>query len=124
MIQEKINNNFSFQTKYSFETRYNESCRVLSKYPGRIPIICEKNVKNTDIGNLDKNKYLVPFDLQCGQFIYTIRKRLNLPAEKGIFILINGITPSVTDTMGTIYHKHKNLDNFLYVSYSSENVFG
>jgi GABA(A) receptor-associated protein len=113
-----------FKTNHSFELRYQESSRVLYKYPGRIPIICEKNAKNTDIVNLDKNKYLVPIDLNCGQFIYTIRQRLKLPAEKGIFLSINGITPSVTDTIGNLYEKYKDQDNFLYVTYASENVFG
>ena len=120
MLQHKS----TFKTNNSFELRYQESCRVLYKYSDRIPIICEKNTKNTDIGDLDKNKYLVPFDLNCGQFIYTIRQRLKLPAEKGIFLSINGIIPSVTDTMSNLYHKYKDPDNFLYVTYASENVFG
>lgn len=124
MLRGKINNKSVFQSKHSFEERCKESSRILSKYPDRIPIICEKNMNNKDIIDIDKNKYLVPFDYKCGQFMFTIRQRLNLPAEKGIFISINGITPSVTDTIGNIYNKYKDKDNFLYIIYSSENVFG
>jgi len=119
-----LQKNSLFKTTHTFEVRCQEASRVLYKYPGRIPVICEKNAKNTDIGNLDKNKYLVPFDLNCGQFIYTIRQRLKLPAEKGIFLSINGIIPSVTDTMGSLYNRYKDQDNFLYVTYAGENVFG
>lgn len=114
----------SFKTKYSFEERYKESSRVLGKYTDRLPVICEKNAKNTDIEDITKNKYLVPYDLTCGQFMYIIRQRLKLPAEKGIFLLINGMTPSSTDTIFNMYYKYKDPDNFLYITYASENIFG
>ena len=50
----------SFKTKYSFENRVSESGRIRSKYPDRIPIICEKASKKSDTPDIDKNKYLVP----------------------------------------------------------------
>lgn len=43
--------------------------------------------------DIDKKKYLVPSDLTCGQFVYVIRKRLKLPAEKAIFLFVNGVIP-------------------------------
>ena len=48
---------------------------------------------------IDKNKYLVPADLTCGQFIYTIRKRLQMPAEKAIFLLVKGVIPPIGTPM-------------------------
>ena len=73
---------------------------------------------------IDKHKYLVPTDLTCGQFIYIIRKRLNLPPEKAIFLVVNGSIPPISSSILELYDKNKNEDGFLYFSYMSENVFG
>jgi hypothetical protein len=32
-----------FKKKHTFEYRFNETYRILQKYPDRIPVICEKN---------------------------------------------------------------------------------
>ena len=41
----------------------------------------------------DGNRYLVPADLTVGQFVYVVRKRIKLSAEKAIFIFVNNILP-------------------------------
>ena len=117
------NNLSSFKSNYNFALRLNESTRVLQKYPDRIPIICEKHA-DCDIAEMSKQKYLVSDDLTCGQFIYIIRKRLKLPPEKAIFLLINGTIPPISSTILEVYDKNKNEDGFLYITYTSENVFG
>ena len=37
-----------------------------------------------------RGRYLVPRDLSVGQFIYVVRKRVKLPAEKAIFLFVGG----------------------------------
>jgi GABA(A) receptor-associated protein len=118
-----INEYSKFKDTYPYISRFHESSRVLNKYPDRIPVICEKS-KDCKMDEIDKHKYLVPVDLTCGQFIYIIRKRLKLPAEKAIFIFINGSIPPTSTSIAEIYYKNKNEDGFLYVTYTSENVFG
>jgi len=115
----------SFKNQYSLQERLNESKRVLTKYPDRIPILCDK-AKNTsrDCPYIDKKKYLVPRDLTIGQFLYVVRKRLKLPSEKALFISIGNSIPPTTQMIGYIYDKHKDIDNFLYLNYSTENTFG
>mgnify|MGYP001293790276 CR=1 FL=1 len=112
-----------FKEEYTFEQRKLESRRVLDKYPDRIPIICERN-KRANIDEIDKKKYLVPNDLTCSQFVYVVRKRLYLPAEKAIFLFVNGTIPSSSQPLKMLYREHKDLDGFLYITYSDENVFG
>jgi GABA(A) receptor-associated protein len=53
-----------------------------------------------------------------------IRKRLKLPAEKAIFLFVDGKIPATTSMLSNIYDQHKDKDGFLYMSYSDENVFG
>ncbi len=38
-------------------------------------------------------RYLVPADLTVGQFVYVIRKRISLPAEKAIFVFVKTSLP-------------------------------
>ncbi|KAH8488404.1 hypothetical protein H0E87_024174 [Populus deltoides] len=68
--------------------------------------------------------YLVPADLTVGQFVYVIRKRIKLSAEKAIFIFVDNVLPPTGAIMSSIYDEKKDEDAFLYVTYSGENTFG
>merc|ERR1712057_108779 len=112
-----------FKSQHKFEKRKAEAERIRRKYPDRIPVICEK-AKKSDIPAIDKKKYLVPADLTVGQFIYVIRKRIELTAEKAIFIFVNNTLPASASVMSQIYKEHKDADGFLYMTYSGESTFG
>jgi GABA(A) receptor-associated protein len=115
----------NFKNQNSLQDRTEESTRIMQKYPERIPIICERgSFTSSDCPNIDKNKYLVNRDLTIGQFIYVIRKRMQLPPEKALFLFINGFIPSSSHHVGDIYSFHKDLDGFLYIIYAYENTFG
>lgn len=115
-----------FKSEVSFDKRLEESTRVRTKYPDRIPVICEKidNKKNSDIPIIDKKKYLVPPDLTVGQFLYVVRNRVKLPPEKAIFLFVGGTIPATTLMLSQLYESKKDKDGFLYVEYSGENTFG
>ena len=113
----------TFQLNNDFETRLTEATRILQKYPDRIPIICEKS-QNSDIPEIEKKKYLVPGDLTVGQFIFIIRKRVDLPPERAIFLFVNGMIPPTAVLMSVIYNENRDKDGFLYITYSGENTFG
>jgi len=112
-----------FKREHSAEQRAFESSRIRAKYPDRIPVIVEKSPKS-DVPELDKKKYLVPSDLTVGQFVYVIRKRVKLSAEKAIFVFVNNALPPTASLMSTIYEENKDEDGFLYIQYSGENTFG
>ncbi|WJX60447.1 Autophagy-related protein 8e [Trifolium repens] len=81
--------------------------------------------ERSDIRNINKKKYLVPVDLSVGQFVYVIRKRIKLSAEKAIFIFVDNVLPSTGAIMSAIYDDDKkDEDGFLYVTYIGENTFG
>lgn len=112
-----------FKQRYLYEERVKESTRVRTKYPDRVPVICEKTARSS-MSEIDKNKYLVPMDLTIGQFVYVVRKRLKLPSEKAIFLFVGGTMKSTSTQLQEAYDEHKDNDGFLYVTYSDENVFG
>ncbi|CAH9119344.1 unnamed protein product [Cuscuta europaea] len=113
----------SFQLDHPLERRQAESSRIREKYPDRIPVIVEK-AERSDIPDIDKKKYLVPADLTVGQFVYVVRKRIKLGAEKAIFVFVKNTLPPTAAMMSGIYEENKDEDGFLYMTYSGENTFG
>uniref|UniRef100_H3CBA7 Uncharacterized protein n=1 Tax=Tetraodon nigroviridis TaxID=99883 RepID=H3CBA7_TETNG len=81
-----------FQERHSFEERREESAKTRSKYPDRVPVIVEK-VPKSQIMDVDKQKYLLPSDLSVGQFMFLIRKRIQLPPEKAVFLCVDKVLP-------------------------------
>ncbi|KAL5551132.1 hypothetical protein UlMin_001308 [Ulmus minor] len=112
-----------FKEEHDLENRRAEATRIRAKYPDRIPVIVEKAEKS-DIPSIDKKKYLVPADLNVGQLVYVIRKRIKLGAEKAIFIFVDNVLPPTGAILSAIYEEKKDEDGFLYVKYSGENTFG
>lgn len=114
----------TFKSRNSLEDRKRELNRVLTNYPDRIPLICEKSGNSEKIPDIDKQKYLVPMDLTIGQFMFVIRKRMKLVPEIAIYVFVKGIIPPTSALVSTIYNDYKDEDGFLYVEYSGENTFG
>ncbi|KAM6602039.1 hypothetical protein CsatA_021648 [Cannabis sativa] len=112
-----------FKLEHPMERRQAEALRIKEKYPDRIPVIVEKAGKS-DIPDIDKKKYLVPADLTVGQFVYVVRKRIKLSAEKAIFVFVKNTLPPTASLMSALYEDHKDEDGFLYMTYSGENTFG
>ena len=112
-----------FKTKNRFEDRRSESNKIINKYPLRVPIIVEKCDKSL-INDIDKNKYLVPNDLNMNQFVYIIRKRIKLDQSQSIFLMINNTICPSNPPVGSVYDDYKDDDGFLYIKYTNENTFG
>ena len=55
-------------------------------------VIVEKDPK-TQIQDIDKRKFLVPNDISVAQFMWIIRKRIQLPSEKAIFLFVGKVLP-------------------------------
>ncbi|XP_064610642.1 gamma-aminobutyric acid receptor-associated protein-like 2 isoform X2 [Liolophura sinensis] len=107
----------------SSEQRKAEASKIRTKYPERIPVIVEK-VPKSQIQDIDKRKFLVPHDISVAQFMWIIRKRIQLPSEKAIFLFVGKVLPQSSASMGQVYEEHKDDDGFLYIAYSGENTFG
>jgi len=73
---------------------------------------------------IDKTKFLVPGDLTLGQFIFIIRRRLTLSSETALFMFVGGTLATTNTLMRELYSTHKDIDGFMYATYSGENTFG
>ena len=122
----ETNKNVSlFKEEFNFESRNKEATEVLKKFPDRMPVIVEKSRLCHNVPIIDKRKYLVPNDINIGQFLWTIRKRLHLDQSNALFLFDEyGNVHQNTKLMSIVYEECKNDDKFLYLQYSSENTFG
>ncbi|KAF8047861.1 hypothetical protein N665_2798s0001 [Sinapis alba] len=108
----------SFKSEHPLlERRQIEASRI------RVPVIVEK-AERSDVPNIDKKKYLVPADLTVGEFVYVVRKRIKLSAEKAIFVFVKNTLPPTAAMKSAVYDENKDEDEFLYMTYSGENTFG
>lgn len=97
---------------------------LLLKYPDRVPVVIRRCDKCKNIPDLDKTKYLVPYDYTLGQFVYILRKRMRLTPSMAMFVFIDNVLPSTSESMLYLYNKFKRSDSLLYITYSGENTFG
>ncbi len=116
--------NFDFKKNNSFSKRKNNCDSILQKYPDRLPVIVEKDKSASSLNNIDKNKFLVPYEITLGQFLHIIRQRCKLDASQSLYLFCGNILPPTSQTIGNIYQEQKDEDGFLYITYCSENTFG
>tara|TARA_B100001093_G_C26288005_1_gene784020 strand:+ start:40 stop:453 length:414 start_codon:yes stop_codon:yes gene_type:complete len=115
----------NFKRKRSFVKRLEESNRIISKYPERIPLIVCRATTCKDVPDIDRHKYLVPRDLSIGQFMHVIRQRIKLEPHISIYLMINDfIMPATSQLLGVIYNEHSDDDGFMYITYTGESTFG
>lgn len=115
----------TFQDKYPFDKRHEQSLCIRSKYPDKLPIIIEKlkNIKS-HVNDIPKSKFLIPEDLVVSQLMCIIRRYLQLSSGESIYLFSNDIFISPAESIYTIYNKYKDTDGFLYIFYTTENTFG
>ena len=112
---------WNFKETYPLDERRAEAGKIRRKYPDRIPVIVQKAPKAL-LGDIDKNKFLVPSDLTVAQFMYIIRKRMSITPEQVFFLFVNDVLPATSATMGAIYEEFNEEDSFLYVAYSDQST--
>jgi GABA(A) receptor-associated protein len=119
-------NSFNFRAKYGFVERLNESQRILEKEPSRKPVIIEKaNTCPRKISELKKHKFLFDKDLKISQMMILVRELIKLDVREPIILMTDdNYLPSISSTVEKLYDEHKNDDGFLYVTYSTQEMYG
>ena len=114
----------SYKKTFTKEMREKESEDIIKKNPNSIPVICEK-APQSKIKGINKTKFLIKKTFTLEQFISILKKKLNLDSTSALFLLVKGkIALAGNETFIQIYEKYKDEDGFLYIYYSSEQVWG
>lgn len=104
-----------------FDERARDALRLRERHAERIPVICQPLVGHVALRH---RKYLIPPKVTAAQFLFIIRRKLNVGNEKALFLFVDETVPSASSTFRELYNTHRNLDGFLYLTYAEENVFG
>lgn len=119
MYKKKIE--FDYKLKTTLEQRQLEANKIMKKYPDRVPIIIESGTSGLVI---EKKKFLVPRDLTVGQFIFTIRKRIQLSPDKALYLFVGDKIPATSAKISQIYDESHDEDLYLYAIVAEESTFG
>jgi GABA(A) receptor-associated protein len=109
----------NFKSEVSLEKRKFQTHEIIKRHPDRLPVFVYKKGDTAT-----KNKYLVPRDITVAQFMYILRKNINITSDKGIFIFVDNVLPPNSSLMSTLYMQHADEDGYLYITYAQESVFG
>ena len=125
----------SYKNNHTIEERKSETTTVRNKYPDKIPVIIIKD-PSSQLNNITKEKYLVPFDMTIGQFMSIVRQKTSIGQEQAINIFLvdynnNHILATTSTSFESLYLQYvekeinnKNYDGYIYLIYTGENVFG
>ena len=115
-----------FKKDHSFEQRREQSEKIMKKYPDRIPVVIERATGGVFVVELEKTKYLLPYDATIGGFMATIRRQVVVNSSDGFFIFCGSknVLVSGSNSFQHLYANYKDEDGFLYMMYAGENVFG
>lgn len=106
-----------------------EARRMRTRYPDRVPVICEK-APTSDLPEIENKKFCVPGTMLCGEFKYIVHKQVAKAARQGvandqtIYVFASGVAPRTGQPMAELYEKHRADDGFLYITYCAENTLG
>ncbi|ETW30671.1 hypothetical protein PFTANZ_05828, partial [Plasmodium falciparum Tanzania (2000708)] len=122
----------SLKDEVSFENRVAETHKIRSKYPNRIPVVCER-ANRSNLPIIEKKKFLVPMNMLVGEFKFILHQHINQSAygsnmklfrERTIYLFVNNIVPKTGLLMQDLYEMYKDEDGYLYMEYSCESCLG
>jgi GABA(A) receptor-associated protein len=115
-----------FKEDHSFEERFDQSQKILRKFPDRVPVVVERSPSGPFIGELQKTKFLLPHDATVAGFMNTLRRQVVANSSDGFYMFCGNknVLLSGSNTFLHLYANYKDDDGFLYMVYAGENVFG
>ena len=118
---------FDYKKKVNAIDRRKQCEQILQQYPGKIPIICEKD-PTCKIVPIEKTKFLINENFTVQQFINLIRTKLKLLDKEALFIFFGDKKPTIASSdrlIGDVYQSFKDpSDGYLYAIYSSQEIWG
>ena len=107
------------------------SNKLRLKYPDKVPVLVTRSKKCKNLKDIGDVKYLIQDYITVGQFIYILRKRIEIKQDEALYLYaIDGKTKNEYVLSGnlemiSVYNEYKNdTDSILHIIYAGESVFG
>ena len=132
-----------FKEETAVEKRREAAKRIFAAHPERIPVIVQKDVTNELAPDISKTKFLAPAEITMGRFFQEVRKHMYRASDasssssssarsKGGEVDTHSISfffedqrvPNPSLTMAQIYRQHRDEDGFLYLFFTTHQMFG
>ncbi|XP_054716699.1 microtubule-associated proteins 1A/1B light chain 3A-like [Uloborus diversus] len=114
-----------FKERRSLTLRRQEALDIKEKFPRKLPVIVEKADGEKNLPDLDRSKFLVPDDMTMSQFVGIVRSRLRLKQNQAFYLMVkNRCLTTLSRNMAEVYWEHKDLDGFLYTTYTAQEMYG
>ena len=117
----------SYRKTLTYEARENESRKIIEQNPNKVPIICEKE-PNCNLQEMQKTKYLIDKNFTISQFTSLIKQKLKLNSNDALFLVAKKgnktYALSGNNPMSQVYVQYKDSDGFLYIFYTSKEIWG
>lgn len=106
-------------------SRRSDSENLIKNYPDRVPIILEPYKCRQNVFNIGQTRFLVPKLYSFHEFIFHIRRKVDIKKTDSLYLIVGeNYFPAMNRTMSSIYNEFKDPDGFLYMTYSSQPVWG
>lgn len=117
--------NFKYKLKNpDKQERIKNSKNIIQNSPGKVPVIIEKNNLSKDIPEI-LMKTVISRNERIATIFCLLKKNLKLSGNQALFLIANGkIQLTMEMELGKVYEDYKDDDGFLYLTYSSEEVYG
>ena len=95
------------------------------KYPNKVPVVLKRSKDSKNIKDIGVVKYLVQDYITVSQFMYIIRKKIEIDSTEALYLYANEqyMLNNNLD-MIAVYDEYKSDDGLLKLTYAGENVFG
>jgi hypothetical protein len=112
---------YNHKARYTLEQRLIDSNHIYHKLQ-KIPLILEKD-DLSELPEFEIKNFIVPEYIKICEFIVFLRKNyMHLSHNITLFLFVSkyNYVPDLNESIGNLYKKYKDNDNFLYCKYSSK----
>ena len=108
----------------SLEERQQAFQKLMSDFPGKIPIIIDRHPDFPNLQNIEKHKFLIDKNMSLSSFKNFFAEKYFKSSNSIICIKFYVINIEITEEMSLseLYEKYKEEDGFLYLKYSYDNT--
>ena len=98
--------------------------KLRKQYPDKVPVIIQRDCLCRDVPELFRKRVFVSKSMLVSHLLYYVRRQLQMPAHRSIYLYVNESLPMLTQTVGMLHHEEAEEDGILYVFFATEHVFG